>query len=412
MRLGYILKSFPRLSETFILTEILELERLGCEVTIFSRWAPIEPVPHQALASLRAEVLDMEPLLRERFWEPFEIHRRLARLGGAVHAASLDAALRLRAREEMRWWLQAGFVAEQAVERRLELLHGHFATGSASVARYASMITGVPFSFTAHAKDIYSSAVDPNRLRELLREARTVITVSDSNRDFLGNLQPEARVERVYNGVDLQRFPFLSPERTAVRPPVLLFVGRLVEKKGIMDLLAALASLREAGIPARCRIVGSGPMELDLRQQSGALGLDGQVEFCGPASQEEIASVHLPAASVAVLPCVIAADGDRDVLPTMLLEAMARGVPVVSTRLPGIVEAVPDGVAGLLADPGDARSLAASIAETLRDREAAARRAREARRRVERLFNSRLNAQRLLAVFSAAVAPARAEAHL
>ena len=96
----------------------------------------------------------------------------------------------------------------------------------------------------------------------------------------------------------------------------------------------------------------------------------------------------------------------------MLLEAMARGVPVVSTRLPGIVEAVPDGVAGLLADPGDARSLAASIAETLRDREAAARRAREARRRVERLFNSRLNAQRLLAVFSAAVAPARAEAHL
>ena len=402
VKIGYILKCFPRLSETFILAEILELERLGWDLTLFSRHAPDEPVPHSALGSLRAERIDLEPMLRERLWEPFAVHRRLARALGRPHEAALEAALDLRSRDEIRAWLLSGVVAERALADRFDLIHGHFATGSASIARYTSYLTGIPFTFTAHAKDIYLNEVDRRRLRILLEEAETVITISEANRAFLESLAPAARVERVYNGVDLSRFEPLSEPPTP-SPPLLLSVGRMVEKKGLPNLLAVCALLRGRGIPVRCRLVGSGPLEASLRDRVPALGLDGHVEFAGPASQEEIASVHLPQASVLVLPCVIAPDGDRDGLPTTLLEAMARGVPVVSTRIPGISEAVPDGEAGLLAEPGDLEGLAGAITRTLRDPGGARQRAAAARRRAEELFDIRRNVVQLSDVFRNAV---------
>lgn len=407
MKIGYILKSFPRLSETFVLTEILELERLGCEVTIFSRYDPAERVPHEVLRRLKAEVIGLEPLLRARFWEAFEIHRRLETARRDAHRASMDAALGYRSREEMRYWLQAGLVAEESTRRGLELLHGHFATGSASVARYAGTIAGLPFSFTAHAKDIYSNEVDVNRLRDLLEAASLVITVSDANRSFLQGIAPVARIQRVYNGLDLERFRSLPPGHGVAgrsAEPLVLSVARLVEKKGLSDLLTAISVLRARGVPATCRIVGSGPMEAQLRSEARDLGLGEFVDFRGDASQEEVVSEHLPAASVFALPCVIAQDGDRDGLPTTLLEAMARGVPVVSTRLPGIPEAVPDGEAGLLCDPADPRGLAAAIARTLTDTAAAERRVRCARLRIERLFDSRRNVRSLADQFRLAVA--------
>ena len=403
MKLGYVLKYFPRLSETFIVTELLGLERLGAEITAFSRHRPDETVPHAALRDLRAEIHYLDALLGERFWEPFDIHRRLVRQFGPAHDAALRAALDYRSREELRYWLLAAAVAERAVHSGLDALHGHFATGSASVARYASRITGVPYSFTAHAKDIYAHEVDPKRLRDLLEDAAFVVTVSDANLDYLRSLAPSANVVRVYNGLDLERFSCL-PALPSGDPPLLLSVARLVEKKGIADLISAVAALRRAGRPVRCRIVGEGPLESVLRAQAASLGLDGAVEFAGAASQEQVLDEHLPAASAFVLPCVVAADGDRDGLPTTLLEAMARGVPVVSTRLPGVPEAVPDGEAGLLVDPGDAAGLAQAIARTLDERDATARRVCAARRRVESLFDARKNTEILHGLFEATTA--------
>jgi len=189
------------------------------------------------------------------------------------------------------------------------------------------------------------------------------------------------------------------PDLTLVRPPRLLFVGRMVEKKGLPDLVAACALLRARGFPVECRLVGAGPLEPALREQVRTLGLETVVEFREPASQEEVALAHLPAASAFVLPCRIASDGDRDGLPTTLLEAMARGVPVVSTRLPGIPEAVPDGEAGLLAEPGDVSGLADAIVRTLGDRAGARKRARFARQHVERLFDARRNVGELSETF-------------
>lgn len=402
MKLGYVLKCFPRLSETFILTELLGLEALGAEVTVFSRYKPTEDVPHAALASLQAKVHYLEPLLQERFWEPFEIHRRLVQRFGPTHDEGLQAALSYRSRQELRYWLLAGAVAEKAVHLGLRGLHGHFATGSASVARYASKITGIPYSFTAHAKDIYSNSVDRKRLRDLLEDAGFVVTVSDANVDFLKSIAPGANVVRIYNGMDLDRFVELPAPPQPARP-LLLSVARLVEKKGIADLISAVAMLTAQGRDVTCRLVGSGPLEEALRAQVYELGLEDAVEFVGMASQEQVLDEHLPAASAFVLPCVVAADGDRDGLPTTLLESMARGVPVVTTRLPGVPEAVPDAEAGMLADPGDVEGLARAIAVTLDDREGTVRRAAMARRGVEERFDARKNTRELYGRFERAV---------
>src|SRR5436309_9409433 len=222
MRIGYILKCFPRISETFILTEVLGLERLGWDLTVFTRRAPEEPVSHGALRSLRAQVVDLEPMLWERLWEPFETHRRLARRLGSTHEAALQSALDLRSRDEIRAWLLAGIVAERALAQPFDLIHAHFATGSTSVARYTSRLTGIPFTFTAHAKDIYSEGVDLHRLRLLEEEAEATVTISEANRAFLQSIAPAARVNRVYNGVDLDRFSVL-PQPPSPQPPCLLF---------------------------------------------------------------------------------------------------------------------------------------------------------------------------------------------
>jgi glycosyltransferase involved in cell wall biosynthesis len=407
LSVGYVLKTFPRLSETFILREILELERLGCRVVVFSRHPPPDPVPHAMLRELRAEIVDLEPLLRERIHEAYDCHRRLALRFGSAHDDALRRAIEARSSIEIGFWLAAGPVGARASADRLDLLHAHFATGAAAVARHAARITGIPFSLTAHAKDIYSRDVDRDRLARLLLDASLAVTVSDHNVAYLRALAPAARIERVYNGVDLGLYTFLeAPPRPD--PPVVLYVGRMVEKKGLMDLLEAGALVRRGGRALRLRLVGTGPLKPALRQRAAALGLEDDTMFAGPASQEEIAGTHLPSASMLVVPCLVAADGDRDGLPTTLIEAMARGVPVISTRLGGIAEAVPDGEAGLLADPGDPRSLADAIIRTLDDGGAAAR-ARRARARVEERFDARSGARRLLALFAAAAGRAAAE---
>ena len=257
MRIGYVLKCFPRLSETFILTEVLGLERLGWDLTIFTRRDVDEPICHGAVQSLRAKVINLGPLLRQRLWEPFEIHRRLACRLGRAHETAFQAALELRSRDEMRAWLLAGAVAEQALAEDFDLIHAHFATGSASIARYASRLTGTPFTFTAHAKDIYWQGVDLGRLRLLEEEAETVVTISEANRVFLRSIAPSARVKRVYNGIDLERIPFNNePE------DFFIAVGRMTPGKGIAE---AIRIARRAN--ARLLIVGQTTSHLPWSEQ-------------------------------------------------------------------------------------------------------------------------------------------------
>ena len=370
MKVGYVLKMFPRLSETFVLNELVELERQGVDVHVFSLKRPDEQLFHRDVARLRAPV-SYAPDLGQHV-DPRVKHRR--------QAASLAPLVR-----------RAG----------VQHVHAHFASGATSVALHVHRLTGVPFSFTAHAKDIYTVTVRPQDLARKLRTAQFAVTVSDYNAEYLRALAPDSRLVRIYNGLDLSLFSRNGAVPAA--PPLVLGVGRLVEKKGFGDLVRACAVLRDRGVFFQCRIVGKGPLAKELRALVRELGLRRAVELSGPLPREELIGLYRRAAVVAA-PCLVAADGNRDGLPTVLVEALALGLPVVSTPVTGIPELVEDGRTGLLVPERDPEALAGALDRLLADRARAGALALEGRRRVERAFDLRRNVARLRELFEEATA--------
>src|SRR3989454_2923589 len=313
-RVGYVVKVFPRLSETFVINEIRELERQGLEVSIFTLHAPVADVPHRLLATLRAPITRVdalpEPSDAECGTASAALRRRLP------ESAALGD--RLLPRKYVKLALQLASAARAAPPARF---HAHFASRAKHVAMLARLLLGVPFSFTAHAKDIYHDEVDPDVLRVKMRTAELVVTVTEYNRRTLlalgrGIEDLEKKVVRVYNGVDLSLF---HPAAGGEKPPSrILGVGRLVEKKGFPTLIRACAVLRERGIPFTCDLIGSGAQELALRTMITELDLGDAIVLRGGLPLEEIAS-EIRRASLVVLPCVVASDGNVDALPTVLL---------------------------------------------------------------------------------------------
>jgi glycosyltransferase involved in cell wall biosynthesis len=292
-----------------------------------------------------------------------------------------------------------------ARERGLTHLHAHFATSATSVARIAALLAGIPYSFTAHAKDIYHESVEQDDLRRKLVGAHTTTTVSEFNLTWLRARHgaAAARVQRIYNGLDLEEFAFSSPR---ARPPRVVFVGRLVQKKGVEVLLEACAQLAGRGVAFQCDVIGTGPLEPALRSLAARQGLAGRVRFLG--AQPRLAVIgHLRGAAALAAPCVVSADGDRDGLPTVLLEAMALGTPCVATAVTGIPEAVRDEDTGLLVPERDAGALASAIARLLAGRSLRVRLAEAARRLVAEEFDVHRNAARLRESFTAACAAAQ-----
>jgi glycosyltransferase involved in cell wall biosynthesis len=280
-------------------------------------------------------------------------------------------------------------------------LHAHFASRSGHVAALAACLAGLQYSITAHAKDIYHCDVDQELLRWKIAHARFVVTVTEYNRRHLQSLVADIpgaadKVVRLYNGVDLDRFHPTARRQEA--RPMLLGVGRLVEKKGFAILVEACRLLRRRGYDFRCDIVGSGPEEQNLRGQIASAGLAGVVTLRGVLANEQVAEA-LAAATAVALPCVVAEDGNVDALPTVLLEAAAAGCPVVSTRLSGIPEIVVEAKTGLLVPPGDAAALASALANLIDQPARARAMGQAARRHAEDLFDLRRNVaelQRLL----------------
>ncbi len=385
-RIGYVAKVFPRLSETFVINEVRELERLGIDVHVFSLHAPPSAVPHGALRDLRAAITCIE-----RREEPSKNDREAA--SARLLALFADEAFlgdRLFPRHYVRLAVQ---LAAAAQGLGLSRFHAHFASRAAHVAMLASRLTGIPYSMTAHAKDIYHQEVDLELLRVKMRHADIVVTVSDFNRRTLlrigsGIPHLEAKLRRLYNGVDLALFhPGPAVNGAALR---ILAVGRFVEKKGFPVLIEACGVLRQRGVPFTCDLIGSGTQQALLEELIARRGLGGQITVRGALALEEVAR-EMRAASLLVLPCITAADGNMDALPTVLLEAMASGVPVVSTALSGIPEIVVDGETGYLVEPGDAVALAGAMEKILREPESSARRGRAGRRRAEELFDLHAN---------------------
>nr|MBA2519581.1 glycosyltransferase family 4 protein [Chloroflexia bacterium] len=294
-------------------------------------------------------------------------------------------------------FLQAGFIAPRLTLAGITHVHAHFATSATSVALYLNQLTGITYSFTAHAKDIYADSVAEDVLARKLRAARFAVTVSDYNQTHLDQFAGGTPVVRIYNGLDLRQF---APNGTRPDdPPLVLGVGRLVEKKGFPDLIRACAILRDEGGRFRCQIVGKGPQEAELRALITELDLAGHVELVGALPRETLIELY-PRASVVVAPCIIGDDGNRDGLPTVLIEAMALGVPVVSTAVTGIPELVEHGQTGLLTAERDPVALAATLRQALASPERTRHLARAGRQRIEERFDLRTNITALRALFA------------
>ena len=392
-RVGYVLKRYPRYSETFVVNEILAHERAGLDLEIFALRPPNDTHFQDAISRVRAPVtyLPCDGVKAADFWGALDgASRALPRLFASLEAARGEEAAEV---------FQAVALAREAVRRGLTHLHAHFATSATTVARLAARFAGLPYTFTAHAKDIFHESVRAEDLARKLSDAAAVVTVSDFNLRFLRETYGDgaARVERVYNGLDLEQFRF---ERAGGRRPLVVSVGRLVEKKGFDDLVEACALLRGRGAEFTCEIVGAGPLEAALKAQVARLGLGSIVQLRGPVPQREVIRL-VRGAQVFAAPCVVGEDGNRDGLPTVLLEAMALGTPCVSTDVTGIPEIIRDGETGLMVPQRDPEALASSIERLLTSPRLADDLAHGARRLVEEEFDVDRNAARQRELFFA-----------
>lgn len=391
-RIGYVLKMYPRFSETFILNEVLAHEAAGMDLHIFSLKLPIDGHFHEALARVKAPVtyLGLDGLRAVSFWD--DVSTAGARNPGVwkfLHEAARVDAHEVHAAAKL-----SVLVREHGISH----LHAHFATSAATVAMLAGGMADVPFSFTAHAKDIYIESVDHAHMRRLLRGAKGVVTVSDYNvthfRDTYGD--DAASVHRIYNGLLVDALPYADPRS---REPRIVGVGRLVEKKGFADLVQACAVLRDRGTPFRCDIIGDGPLAHELARLVSSLRLEGVVRLLGPLPQGRVMHAVQQAAALAA-PCIVGSDGNRDGLPTVLLEAMALGTPTISTDVTGITEAVRDNDTGLIVPQHSPPELADAMERLLRDPPLRSRLAARARALVEARFDISRNTAALRELFT------------
>lgn len=401
---GYVIRMFPQTSETFIANEILHLERLGLPLRIYSYRRPRETVAHECVRLISTPVQYLPDPLYRHPWQLLRGHRALRRLEPALYRRTarfaLAQALKERRPDTLRRFLQAGHLAYLIKNSEVGHLHAHFAHRTTQVAMLACMLTGVPFSFTAHAKDIYSAA--PRDLRQKINAARFVVTCTRANQEHLRQLvEPDQRpkITLAYHGVDLSKFTPAAGEPTT-EPPLILSVGRLVEKKGFPYLLEACRILKANGRAFRCLIVGEGPERRALGKMVRNLDLTDVVSLPGSCSQEDLVAIYRRATLFA-LPCTVLANGDRDGIPNVLLEAMAMGLPVVSSPISGIPEVVQSGYNGLLPAERDSTALASALELLLQDAALRQRLGSNARSTVARDFDARANAQRIAELFQA-----------
>ena len=348
----YVLKRYPRLSETFIVREILGLEAAG-QTLLIDSLLPCEKGPqHPDVSRIQAAVryVPRHPKILHR--AVFAAHLRVI-----CRTPKRWAATAWHSRHDWRRFLQAGMVADRARRERVGSLHAHFATSAAEVARDASILSSIPFVVTAHAKDIFHHDYAAG-LAGRVRGASAVVTVSQHNVTHLIEQLPGTNIRYIANGVPVEAVASDNPTGT------ILCVARLVPKKGIDTLIRAMAAIRFQVPTAQVEIAGGGPELESLRALAQDLGLAEAIAFLGPLTAPQVDAAYARA-SLVVAPCRVDASGDRDGLPTVLLEAMARGIAVVSTDVVGIPELVRHEQSGLIVPPDDPGELAAAIVRLL-----------------------------------------------
>jgi glycosyltransferase involved in cell wall biosynthesis len=380
-----VVNGFPRVSETFVLQELLDLERKGIRLHVVAMRKPEEIVLQEALHELQADVTYLPDLP--------ELAGRSVRLAvRAAHAALLvrrprtyldGLAAAVTSPDVSRASLQrAVLLSHLAVRLGSPAFYAHFAHKPGTIARASALLTGMPYALSAHAKDIWLTP--PAELRRKVRDARLVLTCTEEGRGYLERLSSRRTpVRLIHHGVEVG-FPRRHLPANSV--PVVVSVGRLVAKKGYATLLLAVASLRRRGVACRLRIAGEGPEWAMLQRLAHSLAIVDRVSFLGPLTPDEVAK-ELQGADLFALACEQTSDGDRDGIPNVILEAMARGLPVASTTLAGVSEAVVDGETGLLAPPADPEALADRLERLLASPELRVRLGTNGHRRVEAHFD-------------------------
>ncbi len=393
--IAYVMKRYPRLSETFIVNEIAAMERLGVKLSLFSLLQPEPPPHHPVVEEIKsrlyhlpaAAVWKIIALVRAHGACAFGAPHQYAHALWRAFVSLLQSGQPLAVSKQ---FMRAGFVADFCRRERVTSIHAHFANTPAAVAWLASAMSGIPFSFTTHAKDLYLTA--PAVMRKRAQAASFIATCTRYNVDHLTSILPECdhkKVRLVYHGIDLDRFaPRQSAEtsKTRGRAPLILSVGRLVPKKGLDDLVAACQILHDQGIRFRCAIVGEGPLRPSLESDIARRGLLGLVSLMGAMTHSDLIAFY-GEADIFALPPRIIANGDRDGIPNVIVEAMAIGVPVVTTSVSGIPELVENDVTGLLVPSESPQALATALRQLLGSPQTGLRLARNARLRIEQNFD-------------------------
>ena len=391
IRVGYVVKRYPRYSETFIVNEIIAHEKAGFPLEIFSL-RPSNDTHFQDNISRVKSSVNYMPSIRPKacdFWELIqEVSKVLPNIYESLKYAKGETTLNV---------FHAIYLAREVRIKNINHLHSHFASDATSVARLAAIFSGVTYTFTAHAKDIYHESVNHDILDRKLNDAAKVITISNFNLQYLGKKfnGHKNTINLIYNGLDLNQFQYSPFER---RSNVIVSVGRLVEKKGFKDLIYACKIIADRNLDIKCEIIGTGPLEEELQLLIQTLNLKEKVKLVGPKPQNEVKD-YIRNGIAFIVPCVIGDDGNRDGIPTVLLEAMAIGTPCIATNVTGIPEVVHHEKTGLIIAQHDHTAIADAFERLINDSLLCKNLTTNARNLVESNFDIVKNAASIRTVF-------------
>ncbi len=393
---AYLFERFPSFGQTFCYREVAELYRQGIAPPIFSIRNPKDE-PAQDWDARIVKQVHYLPEEKELLDEVQRASKK-RRLSPAIIAA-LDEWGR---RTDFLRLYQAVYIGLRLQEAGIGHVHAHFAGMAARTAFWIAKFFPITFSFTAHANDIFAPRNFEIGLEKLIPAACLIITETDYSEKFLRERFAERvdRIHRIYNGLNLAEFGHAN---FSSDPPLIVAIGRLIPKKGFANLIRACGLLVEHRISFRCEIFGEGPLENQLRAQIDELGLQERVQLLGAKPQHDLRE-HLARANVFVMPSVPEAQGGMDNLPTVIMEAMATGLPVVSTTIGGIPEMVLDNETGFLVEPHDIVALAGAIEKVTNDRSLGQTLGRAGYERARRLFSIEKNVRELCALLGANMA--------